>query len=127
MTRRKKILFMAEGITMTHFVRPAALAQALDCAEWDVSFWTPRRYHPYLRQPFTRLGDLQTLDPQAFLESLSTSSIFYRKEALRDYVRADLEIIEEVQPDLVLGDFRLSLSVSAAKIGVPFGSIFNAH
>jgi UDP:flavonoid glycosyltransferase YjiC (YdhE family) len=125
--KRKRILFLAEGITMTHFVRPAALAATLDPAEYDVYFRTPQRYHRLLNQEFRQLGDLRTIDPQAFLESLSHGSTLYTEKTLRGYVRDDLEIINEVQPDFVFGDFRLSLCISAPLSGVPFGSIFNAQ
>src|ERR1019366_3744980 len=109
MSQRKKILFMAEGITMTHVARPAALAEALDPAEWDVYFRTPKRYHPLLRQTFCGLGDLQTIDPTMFLESLAHGRVLYSEEAIRGYVRDDQRIFEEVRPDLVIGDYRLSL------------------
>ena len=39
---RKRILFLAEGATMAHFVRPLALADSLDTSRYDVHFM-PRR------------------------------------------------------------------------------------
>src|ERR1700704_2537236 len=112
-TDRKKILFFAEGITMTHFVRPAALAETLDPAEWDVYFWTPRRYHPLLRQSFTQLGELETMEPATFLDRLARGDPAYPAEVLHRYVLDELRILDEIRPDLVIGDFRLSLCVSA--------------
>ena len=35
---RKRILFLAEGATMAHFVRPLALADSLDTSRYDVYF-----------------------------------------------------------------------------------------
>lgn len=124
---RRRILFMAEGITMTHFARPAALAEALDGAGYELHFWTPRRYHRLLRQKFARLGDLRTVDPAGFLESLSSGKQLYTTAALTSYVHDDLAILDEVQPDLVIGDFRLSLTVSATLRRIPYASVFNAH
>ena len=112
---------------MTHFVRPAALAEALDPDDWDVFFWTPKRYHSLLRKEFSGVGDLSTIDPDSFLDSLAHGRVAYTAEALHEYVRDDLEIFRAVDPDLVLGDFRLSLNVSAPLAAIPFGSIFNAH
>jgi UDP:flavonoid glycosyltransferase YjiC (YdhE family) len=125
--QRKRILFLAEGITMTHFARPAALAEALDPAEWDVFFWTPRRYHPLLRRRFSGSADLATIEPAAFLDALAHGRTVYSADALRMYVEEDLDILREVRPDLVIGDFRLSLCISAPLAGVPFATIFNAH
>src|SRR6266513_373135 len=101
MVHRKKILFLAEGITMTHFVRPAALAATLDPAEYDIYFRTPQRYHRLLSQEFRQLGGLRTIDPNVFLESLAHGSTLYTEKTLRSYVRDDLEIINEIQPDFV--------------------------
>jgi UDP:flavonoid glycosyltransferase YjiC (YdhE family) len=123
----RRILFIAEGVTMTHFTRPAALAESLDCEDYELHFWTPRRYHRLLRQRFARLGDLRTIDPNQFLASLSSGDQLYTEKVLSDYVRDDLEIIDEVQPDLIIGDFRLSLNISAPLRQIPYASIFNAH
>jgi UDP:flavonoid glycosyltransferase YjiC (YdhE family) len=112
---------------MTHFARPAALAAALDPAEWDVFFWTPKRFHALLGDTADSLGDLRTLDPDAFLHSLANGAVLYTSDVLREYVRDDLAIFKQVQPDLVIGDYRLSLCISAPLSGLPFASIFNAH
>ena len=112
---------------MTHFARPAALAESLDPAEWDVHFRTPRRLHGLLNRSFDSLGDLWTQDPAAFLSALARGAVLYSEETLRRYVEEDLRIIREVEPDLIVGDYRLSLCVSAPLSRVPFASIFNAH
>lgn len=125
--RRKKILFMAEGITMTHFVRPAALAESLDPGEFDVYFRTPRRYHRLLQRPVGRIGELRTIEPEAFLAALAQGAPPYTADDLMRYVEDDLRTFDEVRPDLVIGDFRLSLCVSAPLAGIPFASIFNAQ
>lgn len=112
---------------MTHFARPAALAAALDPAEWDVFFWTPKRFHALLGDTVAGLGDLRTLDPDAFLHSLANGGVLYTADVLRAYVQDDLAIFEQIHPDLVIGDYRLSLCVSAPLSRLPFASIFNAH
>ena len=112
---------------MTHFARPAALAAALDPAEWDVFFWTPKRFHVLLGDAAAGPGDLRTLDPDAFLRSLANGAVLYTSDVLREYVHDDLAIFKQIQPDLVIGDYRLSLCISAPLSGVPFASIFNAH
>ena len=112
---------------MTHFARPAALASSLDSAEWEIFFWTPKRFHALIENPAVGLGDLRTLDPGAFLNALANGRVAYSKEILREYVRDDLAIFKQVEPDLVIGDYRLSLCTSAPASGLPFASIFNAH
>lgn len=126
---KKRILFFAEGITMTHFVRPAVLASSLAATQdWEVIFRTPDRYHHFLKNhAFHDLGGLRTADPAAFLDCLYRGRVAYPSETLRGYVKDDLDIIRDVRPDLVFGDFRLSLCISAPVSGVPFGSIYNAQ
>jgi UDP:flavonoid glycosyltransferase YjiC (YdhE family) len=112
---------------MTHFARPAALAATLNQAEWDIFLWTPKRFHALLGDSAVNLGELRTLDPGAFLNSLANGAVLYSAEILREYVRDDLAIFKQVEPDLVIGDYRLSLCISAPVSGLPFASIFNAH
>jgi UDP:flavonoid glycosyltransferase YjiC (YdhE family) len=81
-TRRRRILFLAEGITMTHFARPAALASALDSAEWEIFLWTPKRFHALLEGAAVGLGDLRTLEPAAFLNALAIGAVAYSREIL---------------------------------------------
>ena len=51
----------------------------------------------------------------------------YDGEVLERYVRDDLALIDEVQPDVVVGDFRLSLGVSARLRGRPYVTVTNAY
>ena len=39
----------------------------------------------------------------------------------------DLELIRRIEPDVVVGDFRLSLAVSAPMAGVPYIALANAY
>jgi UDP:flavonoid glycosyltransferase YjiC (YdhE family) len=124
---RRRILFFAEGVTMTHFARPVALAQALDRERWEVHVRTPARYHPLIANRFDSIGDLPTRDPRDFLAALATGDVLYPADTLTQYVETDLRLIDELRPHVVVGDFRLSLGVSAPIRGVPYAAIFNAH
>jgi len=112
---------------MTHFTRPAVLAAALDPAEWDVFLWAPKRYHRLLAESHYTLGDLHTLDPALFLDSLAKGRRLYTTEMLRQYVQDDTRLFKEIRPDFIIGDWRLSLCISAPLNRVPFASIFNAY
>ena len=39
----------------------------------------------------------------------------------------DLALIKSYRPDLIVGDFRLSLSISARVAGIPYAAISSAH
>lgn len=56
-----------------------------------------------------------------------TQGRFYAMRTLRKYVEADLRVLDEIAPDLVVGDLRISLSVSARLAGIPYIAIANAY
>lgn len=51
----------------------------------------------------------------------------YTAADLRCYVQEDLGLLTRVEPDVVVGDFRLSLSVSARVAKVPYATITNVY
>lgn len=70
---------------------------------------------------------LETVPPEAFYSRLARGRFFYRFEELQRYLRAELELIARVNPDLVVGDFRLTLPISAQLAGVRCLSLANAY
>lgn len=45
--RRRRILFVAEAVTLAHVVRPFALAQSLDPSRYEVHFACDPRYNSF--------------------------------------------------------------------------------
>ncbi|MEO8368338.1 MAG: nucleotide disphospho-sugar-binding domain-containing protein [Candidatus Solibacter sp.] len=127
MTVRKRILFLAEGATMAHFVRPLALAEALEPNRYEIHFYAPSRYSGYLKdRPFIA-GDLASMPGEQFLDNLAKGQPLFSAATIRDYVTQDRELIRNIRPDLVIGDMRLSLPISARKEGTPYAVLFNAY
>jgi UDP:flavonoid glycosyltransferase YjiC (YdhE family) len=67
------------------------------------------------------------MHPSTFLDRLASGDPAYPADVLHRYVLDELRILEEIRPDLVIGDFRLSLCVSAQLRKTPFAFIFNAQ
>ena len=125
---KKKILFLAEAVTLAHVVRPLVLAQALDAEQYDVHFAADDRYDFVFRDSRVQRGHrLNSISSQQFLDALASGARLYQSATLNEYVAADQELIQRVQPDLVVGDFRLSLAVSAPLCKVPYATITNAY
>lgn len=123
----RRVLFFAEAVTLAHVARPIALAQGLGAAGHEVVVACDPRYHGFLaHEPWQTLA-LHSISSARFLRALASGSPVYDAETLRAYVRQDLEIIQRVQPDLIVGDFRLSLSVSARLARVPYAAVTNAY
>jgi UDP:flavonoid glycosyltransferase YjiC (YdhE family) len=123
--RRKRILFVSESITLAQIVRLATLARALDPARYDIHF-AATEFSPAVEVPFTRWR-LWGLSARAARARLDAGKRLYTPRVLRRYVASDLEVIAAVSPDLVIGDLRWSLAVSAPKLGVPLASLINAY
>lgn len=122
-----RVLIFAEAVTLAHVARPHALAAALDPAQFHVCLAKDTRYDLLLGpQPYDR-RDLGTIPSQRFLQALAQGRPLYREADLERYVEEDLDLIQSFDPHLVVGDFRLSLSVSARLAGRPYMTISNAY
>jgi UDP:flavonoid glycosyltransferase YjiC (YdhE family) len=124
---RKKILFVAEAVTLAHVGRAIALAQALDPALFEVHFACADGYDfCFTDCKFTR-WTIKSIPSQQFLAALAQGKPVYDAATLSGYVEEDLELLAQVRPDVVVGDFRLSLSVSARIAKVPYVALINAY
>jgi UDP:flavonoid glycosyltransferase YjiC (YdhE family) len=124
---RPRILFVAEAITLAQVVRLVTLARGLDPARYAVAFasapFDPVAFAGTAIEPVP----LVTVDRKVALRKVERGERIYEKDVLLKYVEAELELFERVKPDLVVGDFRLSLAVSAASAGIPHASLINAY
>jgi UDP:flavonoid glycosyltransferase YjiC (YdhE family) len=125
--RRTRVLIMAEAVTLAHVGRPAALAAALDPQRFEVHFATSPRFDALLGPLPHRRHPLDTIPTERFLAALDRGTPIYTKSDLRDYVREDRALLAEIHPDVVVGDFRLSLSISARLANVPYATITNIY
>ena len=123
--RTRRILFFAEAVTLAHVARPLAISAGLDASRFESHFACDPRYR--LFAPGARWLDLRSIKSAQFLAALAAGKPVYDAATLRGYVRDDLGLIDRVKPDLIVGDFRLSLSVSARLVGVPYAAISNAY
>jgi len=124
---RKRILFVSENITLAQVVRLVTLASCLDPKLYEVHFASSDfpdfifDAHKWKRWP------LWTVPAKKVFKSLESGGRLYGHGVLKRYVAADLEVIRQVKPDLIVGDLRWSLSVSAPVAGVRYASLINAY
>lgn len=124
---RRRILFVAEAVTLAHVARPMTLARGLKDTHWQVEFACANAFHHLLDGEPWPLHNLDSIPPARFLASLAKGSPVYDLATLENYLEADLALLDRAQPDVVVGDFRLSLSVSARLRGIPYATITNAY
>jgi len=127
MGRKKRVLFVGEAVTLAHVARPMVLARALDPERYAVEFaWDPR-YAALFPAPDFPLHTIGSIPGARFEAALAAGRPLYDAPTLRGYVEEDLELIERVRPDAVVGDFRLSLAVSAVVAKVPYLNLSNVY
>ncbi len=118
---------MAEAVSLAHVARAAALARALDPERYDVHLACDRRYLQFFETLPVTVHPLHSISSEQFQDRLRKGSPLYRTDELRGYVKQDLHLLADLNPDVVIGDFRLSLSISARTAAVPYLTVTNAH
>ncbi len=125
--QHRRILFFAEAVTLAHAARPIVLANSLDGIGYELVMACDDRYRRFMVGQTWQTLPLRSISSQRFLRSLAWGTPVYDLPTLRRYVAEDIDLIERVKPDLIVGDFRLSLSVSARLVGIPYATITNAY
>src|SRR5215471_17001053 len=120
--RRRTILFVAEAVTLAHVGRLLSLAQSLNRDEYDAIVACDPRYRRATGEPAVRLDSIRTIPSQQFFDALDRGRPIYSWRDLVSYVEDDRRLIQAHRPDVVVGDFRLSLSASARLENVPYVS-----
>ncbi|MCK7493560.1 MAG: NAD-dependent epimerase/dehydratase family protein [Comamonadaceae bacterium] len=104
MTRR--ILFVAEAASIAHVARPSVLAATLDASRHEIHFASSGEFaFCHEGQPW-RFHRLAGLDPAEFLARLSSGRPVFSASDLERRVDEDLRLLAEVEPDVVVHDFR---------------------
>ena len=112
---------------MAHVARPLALIRALRGSIYDTVLACDPRYASLVETERLELENLPSVPSSQFIAALSRGKPVYDLATLEGYVAADLSLIDRHRPDLVVGDFRLSLSVSARLAKVPYLALSNAY
>ncbi len=127
--RRLRVLFIAEAVSLAHVVRPFVLARSLDPSRYEVHFACDPRFNKLLGAlPFPH-HPIYTVSSERFLKTLTHGRLLFlhNTRTLLKYVEEDRKVLAEVAPDVVVGDLRFSLSVSARLAGIPYVAITNAY
>lgn len=124
---RIKVLLFAEGATLAHVARPFVVANLLDAEQFEVTLARPASFQWLTAAAQFRVVDLDCQDGAVFAHRLEHLEPLYDYSTLKHYVDDDLALIDAEQPDVIIGDFRLSLSVSARVRSVPYITICDAY
>jgi UDP:flavonoid glycosyltransferase YjiC (YdhE family) len=122
-----RILIFAEAVTLAHVARPIALSRILRELGHEVCIAAAPAADRWLAGENVARQRIESIDPTRFLRALARGLPPYDRETLKQYVEDDLRAIAAWPPDIVIGDFRLSLYISARLAHKPYGAIANAY
>lgn len=124
---KTKILVFSETVTMAHVVRPATLAGHLEPDQYHIIFAASiipgfiKNKYPH----FEYINLTTCVSQSEFMRALNQGTFPYNKAKVREQIAEDLFLIDKFKPDLILGDFRFSLAISAKLKKTPFVNISN--
>jgi UDP:flavonoid glycosyltransferase YjiC (YdhE family) len=122
-----QILAMPDGNWLSHVSRVLEIAKALRQMGHLVRFAAEGSYTKLPREAGFEVQPVKTLDPQrALMCSRTGRANWLTYELLREHVEEEHRLFDRLRPDLVLGDFRLSLSTSCELARVPLAVLLNA-
>ncbi len=127
MEKSKRVLFLCETVTLAHVVRSLSLANSLQEEGYEIYFAArevPATVEDRM-QNLHRLPLESSVSSRDFLKSLSRGKIPYDVKTIETQVDEDLQLLAEIRPCLVVGDFRHSLLISARLAGVQYLNITN--
>jgi UDP:flavonoid glycosyltransferase YjiC (YdhE family) len=124
----KRILFIAEAVTLAQVTRLAVLARALEkggryeahfaCAHFDPMVFEPGEF---------RRWPIHSLSKDVVEAKIASGKRIYETDVLSRYVAEELDLFARIRPEMVVGDLRLSLTISAAVARVPCATLINAY
>lgn len=122
-----RVLFFAEPATAAHVARPVVLARGLAQEGYDVSLATGPDFRRLAQDANLPVHDLWAIGTRAYLAAVAAGRPVFPYDVLERYASDDARLIAHVRPDVIVGDFRLSLAVSARLARIPYFAISNAY
>ncbi|WP_026476570.1 glycosyltransferase [Alkaliphilus transvaalensis] len=124
---KKKVLFFGEGIALSHIVRPLYLARCLDKEKYEISFACSEAFKGFVEGKVDHYYEIPSMSPGEFEKRLESPKKIYDNKILSQYIDSELQLLSEVKPDVVIGDMRATLAISARQANIPYINISNAY
>lgn len=126
---KKRILFFAEGVSLSHLARCLGIISRLEEGskdKYELIVATP--YWNWPSMPiYHRRVHLDSIKPKEFNKRLAWGEPLYTEDELEKYISNDLLLFDQIRPDIVVGDFRLSLAISARIAEIPLITVSNIY
>jgi UDP:flavonoid glycosyltransferase YjiC (YdhE family) len=107
-------------------VRPLVLAHSVKDS-YEICLAAGNKYAELCNVSSIDYRSIWTISADLFVDRLVKGQDGWFTEDFLQEAKADISLIEEIQPDLVIGDLRWSLGISATVTKTPYLSLLNAH
>ena len=124
---RGHALVIGDSISLAHVGRAMVAARLLQSAGCKVTFATGPAHQALARQEGFDPREIDCVPPERAIAAIRRGSHIFDLETVERYVAADLALIEDVAPDWIVADFRLSLNISCELARVPYCNILNGY
>lgn len=123
----QRVILFAEAVTLAHVARLLRLGEALLPIGVKATLAVAPHYDSLIgTSPIDRVA-LASITPGEFGRALARGAPVFSPKVLEGYVEQDLALMDELRPDVVVGDFRLSLRISASLRRIPYVNVTNAY
>ena len=126
----RNILVFSQGVNLTHFFRPLILIQRLLLQGNRITFLIDENHQQFVPKDVSAkitIDFLETIDPTRFQRNIFNKAPVFSLRKLRGMIAEDLAKIDQYRPDVIIGDLRFSLAVSARLKSIPYITVTNAH
>lgn len=123
----KRILVIGDSMSLAHVARAIVIAHRLEKEGAEVIFATGNAHQPLAEQENFDVREVFCVAPEYAHAAIRRGSHIFDNTTLKRYVESDLTLFHEVQPDLVIGDMRLSLNISAELAGIEYWNIVSGY
>jgi UDP:flavonoid glycosyltransferase YjiC (YdhE family) len=125
--QRRKILFVGGVSGFDAVSRLAGLAQSLDSARYEAHLACEMDGSaPPATLPFNVLP-IASIPARKVEELAAQGKPIFDADTLEKLIWEDMRVLRELSPDVVVGDMRQSLSISARLAHIPYVNIINAQ
>lgn len=126
--QKKRILFIAEGVSRAHPTRLSVLANELDPEIYDLHFATTLEFASSLDlKDGITFHSFRSLSNAEFNRRLFETTFPKTSQEWESDIKEDEALLAKVTPDLIVSDFRLSIYTSAKKRRIPVLNLIQFH
>jgi len=122
------ILVLPFSVSMAHVIRPLEVAKVLREKGYHIIFAGGGKYMDIAKQEGFDVEFLPEIDIKEAMALIGQEpKAFHPLDRAEEWVKAELDLFDKVQPTAILDDFRITAGISTEIKGIPRFTTINAH